>query len=157
MYSTGLVSMAFSGVRIYAINYKSETTKTWLEAQFKFDLWSVIEPFAAILCVNIPGLVAGACKIYSMYYPEARTDSDSYGTYGGGSGRKPSYSTWTSGKMSTTLTSISKPSRHAYGNEHYRRDSDDYPLTNDLADGHGMVLMTHGLEQPSHVDMGKPI
>lgn len=156
MYSTGLVSMVFSGVRIYAINYKSETTKTWLEAQFKFDLWSVIEPFAAILCVNIPGLVAGACKIWSMYHPDSfRSESDTYGSYGKGSGRKASYTT------TTTWASISKPGRHAGGGGaagagHYRHDSDDYPLTSDLADGHGMVLMTHGLEE-TPIDMGKPI
>ncbi|KAI9752935.1 MAG: hypothetical protein M1815_000192 [Lichina confinis] len=125
MYSSGLLSMAFSAVRIYAVNYKDLTHVDWLEAQFRFDMWSVIEPFTAILCVNVPGLVAGAGQLYAIRHPSDKVaGSDRYGSYSKGSGRgKAYYGTKSSGKGSSSA--VSSPNLMSGESER----SVDYPMT----------------------------
>lgn len=62
MYSAGFITLAFSVVRVIAINTKHLTRLRWLEAQAPFALWSMVEAFAAILCVNVPALVGAIAK-----------------------------------------------------------------------------------------------
>ncbi len=66
MYSVGAVAVAFSAIRIKAINNQGLAFKAYLESQFPFALWSVIEAFAPALCVNIPAIFGGATKLRSM-------------------------------------------------------------------------------------------
>ncbi len=62
MYSAGFITLAFSVVRVHAINLTHLTRLRWLEAQAPFALWSMVEAFAAILCVNVPALVGAIAK-----------------------------------------------------------------------------------------------
>ena len=62
MYGVGFITLAFSAARIHAVLNDNLSTKGWLLSQFNFVTWGTIEAFTAIICVNIPCLVAGFKK-----------------------------------------------------------------------------------------------
>jgi hypothetical protein len=72
MYSVGCITLSFSAIRMWAVNNGGLDWKQWLNSQFPFEFWSLIEAFAAILCINIPALVAGGTKLYSLRYGSKR-------------------------------------------------------------------------------------
>ena len=72
MYSVGLITLAFSAARIHAVLNDNLSTKEWLLSQFSFVTWGTIEAFTAIICVNIPCIVAGFNK---WHYRTSSTSS----------------------------------------------------------------------------------
>lgn len=62
MYGVGFITLAFSAARIHAVLNDNLSTRGWLLSQFNFVTWGTIEAFTAIICVNIPCLVAGFKK-----------------------------------------------------------------------------------------------
>ena len=83
MYSFGLVAIAFSAMRIYAINRPSPTFLDYLEYQFQFMLWSVIEAFAPALCVSVPAIFGGIFK-WKLARQSSRFSSKNKRQYLGG-------------------------------------------------------------------------
>jgi hypothetical protein len=127
MYSAGFISLSFSAVRIYAVNYTHGTYLNWVTTQFRFSLWSVIEPFSAVVCVNIPTLFAGAARLHSKY----STQPGSYGpdgTYRYGSyGPSGSYGSRKDSKGTTVPHDGRNPS-YAYANSAARSHSVRSPV-----------------------------
>ena len=73
MYGVGFITLAFSAARIHAVLNDNLSTKGWLLSQFNFVTWGTIEAFTAIICVNIPCLVAGFKK---WHYRRTSLDGD---------------------------------------------------------------------------------
>lgn len=63
MYSFGIIAITFSALRIYAINRPNKTFLEYLEYQFQFMLWSVIEAFAPAICVSVPAIFGALFKL----------------------------------------------------------------------------------------------
>ena len=68
MYSFGIIAIVFSSLRIYAINRPYPTFLAYLEYQFQFMLWSVIEAFAPAICVSIPAIFGALFKIKAEHH-----------------------------------------------------------------------------------------
>ena len=78
MYSVGLITLAFSAARIHAVINDNLSTKEWLLSQFNFVTWGTIEAFTAIVCVNIPCLVAGFNKWHNRTSSSSSSSSSPF-------------------------------------------------------------------------------